>query len=72
MRKGEDNALRIGERENNAKLDVICLRNDGQIPTDEEYEQYLKDEPKRRFAVDARGKLAGTWGKMKSDARLDR
>jgi hypothetical protein len=71
LRKGDDNALRIGERENNAKLDVICLRNDGQTPTDEEYEQYLKDKPKERFAVDARGKLADTWGRTKSDVTLD-
>lgn len=72
MRKGEDNALRIGERENNLKLDVICLRNDAQTPNDDEYDQYLKDEPKRIFAVDAEGKLAGTWGRIKSDVILDR
>ena len=63
---GEGNALRIAERENGAKLDVICLRNDGQTPTDAEYEDYLKQQEPLPSAVDARGKLAGTWGKIKS------
>lgn len=69
LRKGEGNALRIAERENNYKLDVICLRNDGGAPSDEEYQAYLDALPEPGgFAVDARGKLTGTWGKIKSDA----
>ena len=72
FRKGEGNALRIAERENNCKLDVICLRNDGGAPSDEEYQAYLDALPEPGgFAVDARGKLTGTWGKIKSDA-IDR
>ena len=68
LRKGEGNAVRISERENNCKLDVICLRNDGIPPTDEEYQTYLDNLPEPGgIAVNARGKLAGTWGKIKSD-----
>lgn len=68
---GEGNAIRIAEREQKAKLDVICLRNDGQTPTDAEYEDYLKQQEPIPSAVDARRKIAGTWGKMKSDVSLD-
>ena len=64
--QGEGNAIRIAERENNAKLDVICLRNDGGTPTDDEYKAYLAT------AVHARDKLADTWGRVKSNASLDR
>ena len=70
--KGEGNGIRISERESNAKLDVICLRNDNQTPTDEEYQAYLDEIEKQKIAVDARGKLAGTWGKIKAGANSDR
>jgi len=66
LKKGEGNAIRIAERENNAKTDVICLRNDGMAATDEEYQAYLDALPEPGgFAVSASGKLAGTWGKIK-------
>ncbi len=71
LEEGEDNALRIAERENNAKFDVICLRNDAQMPLDEDYEDYLKQPGKKdKIAVDARGKMADTWGRVKSNADL--
>jgi len=71
LQKGEDNALRIGERENNFKLDVVCLRNDGQTPNDDEYEDYVKNKPFLRFAIHAGGKLADTWGRVKSGAEVE-
>jgi hypothetical protein len=63
--KGEGNFLRISERESNFSIDVLCLRNDGMTPTDEEYEKYLEDEPRRRFAVDPGDKLTATWANIK-------
>lgn len=63
--KGEDNFLRISERESRFSIDLLCLRNDGKTPTDEEYEKYLEDAPKRKFAVEPRGKLTATWGEIK-------
>ncbi len=72
LRRGEDNAIRIAERENNAKLDVICLRNDGQVPTDEEYEDYLKQPGKKeKLVVNAVGKAVSFWGRVKSDGELE-
>jgi hypothetical protein len=63
--KGEGNLLRISERESRFSIDVLCLRNDGATPSDEEYEKYLEEKPKQRFAVDPGGKLAVTWANIK-------
>ncbi len=73
--KGDENALRIAERENNAALDLICLRNDVMEPTKEEYEAFLAEEaarPKPGEAVDARGKRADVWGRIKSNVSAER
>ncbi|MFC1715940.1 hypothetical protein ACFL6S_19880 [Candidatus Poribacteria bacterium] len=67
---GGGNAIRIAERESGAKFDVICLRNDGQTPTDEEYQAYL--DSLEDIAVHAKGKLVDTWGRVKSHVILDR
>jgi hypothetical protein len=63
--KGEGNLLRISERESRFSIDVLCLRTDGMTPTDEEYEKYLEDAPRREIAVDFRAELTTTWGSMK-------
>ena len=73
--KGDENALRIAERESGTALDVICLRNDGMKPTSEEYEAFLAEEaakPKPGEAVDARDKRADMWGKIKSNVSAER
>ena len=67
LRKGEGNAIRIAERENGCKLDVVCLRNDGMASTNEEYEVYLNTLVNPDFAVNAKSKLAVAWGKIKSN-----
>ena len=63
--KGEDNLLRISERESRFSIDLLCLRNDGKTPRDEEYNKYLEDAPKRKFAVSPSGKLTTVWGNIK-------
>jgi hypothetical protein len=63
--KGEGNFLRISERESGFSIDLLCLRNDGKTPTDEEYNKYLEDAPKRKFAVDSSDKLTVVWGDIK-------
>ncbi|MFQ6044074.1 MAG: hypothetical protein ACE5PV_24735 [Candidatus Poribacteria bacterium] len=40
--KGKDNWFKLLERESDIKVDVICLRSDGKMPDDAEYEAYLK------------------------------
>ncbi|MFC1715939.1 hypothetical protein ACFL6S_19875 [Candidatus Poribacteria bacterium] len=73
--KGDENALRIAERESNAALDLICLRNDDMVPTAEEYEAFLAEEaakPKPGEAVDARGKRTDVWGRIKSSVSAER
>jgi hypothetical protein len=64
LKKGDDNVLRISEREN-AKADVICIRNDGMTPTDEEYEKWQEEHKVEQFAVEALHKIATTWGGAK-------
>lgn len=66
IEKGEGNFLRISERESNFSIDVLCLRNDGATPSDEEYEKYLEEKPKQRFAVDPGDKLVSTWANIKT------
>jgi hypothetical protein len=34
-------------------------------PSNEEYERYLEEKPKQRFAVDSGEKLAATWANIK-------
>jgi len=57
-----DNYIEIGIREsdpvNYPRIDVICLRNDGGKPSDDEVPQYLT-------SVQPTGKLTATWGKIK-------
>ena len=65
LEKGDGNVLRIAEREN-AKADVICIRNDGMTPTDEEYEKWQEEHKEGKIAVEPLSKLATTWGNAKS------
>ena len=65
LKKGADNVLKISEREN-AKADVICIRDDNQTPTDEEYEKYLEEHKTQKIAVRQLDKLITVWGKIKS------
>jgi len=57
--------LIIAERENNPKLDTYCLRNDNQIPTDDEALQWFEDHPKG-FAVEPQQKLPMVWAQIKA------
>lgn len=58
-----DNYVEIGIRESDAvnypRIDVLCFRNDDKLPSDDEVPQYLTP-------VQPGGKLAMTWGKMKT------
>lgn len=58
-----DNYIEIGIRESDAtlypRIDVVCLRNDGEQPSDKEVPLYLT-------AVRPAEKLATSWGKMRS------
>ena len=63
--RGSDNVLLIAERENNASLDIFCLRNDGLTPTDDEAEEWLEDNKILPFAIDPAHRLASTWGRLK-------
>ena len=65
LKKGKDNVLIIAERENNPKLDTYCLRNDNQIPTDDEALQWFEDHPKG-FAVEPQQKLPMVWAQIKA------
>jgi hypothetical protein len=65
LEKGDDNVLRIAEREN-AKADVICIRNDAMTPTDEEYEKWQEEHKEGKMAVEPLGKFTITWGNIKS------
>jgi len=65
LEKGDDNVLKISERED-AKADVICIRNDGLNPTDEEYEKWLEEHKDSENAVEPDHKIAITWGRAKS------
>ncbi len=64
LKQDEDNLLRVSEREN-ATLDVICLRDDGLIPTDEELEAWLAARPAENIAVSPLDNLSTTWGNIK-------
>lgn len=58
-----DNYIEIGIRESDAtnypRIEIVCLRNDGQKPSDDEVTLYMT-------AVQRSGKLAASWGKIKS------
>jgi hypothetical protein len=58
-----DNYIEIGIRESDAtlypRIDVICLRNNDQKPSDAELREYI-------VAVQPAGKLTVSWGKIKS------
>lgn len=62
--KGERNLLKIIERECGVKLDLFCLRNDGDLPSDEEYRRYLESLSKRQ-PVEVGSFLPITWGDIK-------
>jgi hypothetical protein len=64
LEKGNDNVLKISEREN-AKADVICVRNDGVAPTDEEYVTWQEEYEEGKIAVEPLRKLTTTWGNIK-------
>lgn len=38
--KGNENWFKLLERESDIQIDVICLRSDGNVPNDAEYEAY--------------------------------
>ena len=63
--EGADNVLRISERED-ARADIICIRNDGAVPSAEEYENWLEAWEKKQIAVEPAHKIATTWGNTKS------
>ena len=65
LEKGDENVLRIAEREN-ARADVICIRNDGMMPTDEEYEKWQEENKEGKISVEPLRKLTTTWGSAKS------
>lgn len=65
LEKGKDNVLKISEREN-AKADLICVRNDGMPATDEEYEKWQEENKEIKISVDPLFKLTATWGYAKS------
>ena len=65
LKKGKDNVLVIEERENNPKLDVFCLRNDNQTPTDGEALEWFEKHPKGFQAVEPQQKLPVIWGRIK-------
>lgn len=65
LEKGLDNVLLISERENNASLDVFCLRNDGITPTDDEAEEWLEENQTLPQAVEPADHLATMWGRLK-------
>jgi len=68
LKKGTDNVLVIAERENNAKLDAFCLRNDNQIPTDDECLKWLEEHKGGDRAVELEQKLAVIWGEIKRNS----
>jgi hypothetical protein len=57
------NYIEVGIRESDAvkypRIEVVCLRNDDQLPSDDEVPQYLTP-------VKPGDKLSATWGKVKS------
>ncbi|MEM2991375.1 MAG: hypothetical protein QXQ02_09375 [Halobacteria archaeon] len=65
LEKGKGNVLKISEREN-AKADVICVRNDGVDATDEEYEKWQQEHKTMRLSVDPLSKMVISWGYVKS------
>ncbi|MFC1717509.1 hypothetical protein ACFL6S_27865 [Candidatus Poribacteria bacterium] len=63
--KGEGNVLRFSERED-ANLDLICVRNDGAPPSEEEYVVWLEEWEAKKLAVEPSHKIATTWGNIRS------
>jgi hypothetical protein len=66
LENGDDNVLKISEREN-AKADVICVRNDGVAPTDEEYVTWQEEFDEGKLAVEPVRKLTTTWGDIRAE-----
>ena len=66
LENGDDNVLKISEREN-AKADVICVRNDGVAPTDEEYVTWQEEFDEGKIAVEPVRKLTTTWGDIRAE-----
>jgi hypothetical protein len=71
--KDGKNFLNISPREsglppNNHAIDMVCIRNDGNDPTDEEAAPFASDGKflKEELAVNARGKLTTTWGRIRA------
>lgn len=67
--KDGKNFLNISPREsglppNNHAIDMICIRNDGNDPTDDEATPFISKGPGQ--AVSVKDKLATTWGQIKS------
>ena len=65
LEKGADNALRISEREN-AQADLISVRDDGQTPNLDEYEEWKEAADARNLGVEPSGKLTTTWMAIKA------
>lgn len=64
LEKGEGNVLRIAEREN-AAADLICIRNDGLVPSEQEYEKWLGENKDGRIAVEPFRRITAKWGEIK-------
>jgi hypothetical protein len=64
--RGEGNVLRIAEREY-ANLDLICIRNDGGVPSVEDYVIWLEEWEAKQRAVEPGHKMATTWGSIRSE-----
>jgi hypothetical protein len=63
--EGEGNVLRVSERED-ANLDLICVRNDGAIPSEEDYLAWLEAWEAKQRPVEPIHKRATTWGNIRS------
>ena len=62
LKKNAGNVLKLTEREY-AILDVICIRDDGQTPTDEEFGQWKEEHQLQ--AVEPIHKAVTVWGNIK-------
>lgn len=62
--KGDGNVLKISERED-ARADLICIRNDGAPPSADDYANWLEAWEAKQMAVEPINKITTTWGSIK-------
>jgi len=63
--KGEGNVIRVAERED-ANLDLVCVRNDGVVPSIDEYLVWMEEWEAKQMAVEPFHKATTTWGSIRS------